>query len=134
MKLSIFTDGGSRGNPWESWIGVVIIDENEKILEKRYSYLWFCTNNFAEYSAVLFWLKRAIELEAKQIEMFMDSKLVASQLSWVWKVKNDDLKWIYFEIKDIINKNKIKIVFSWIPREKNKEADRLANKAMDVKQ
>jgi len=64
----------------------------------------------------------------------MDSKLVVSQLSGEWKVKNDDLREIYREIKEIISKNNLKVMFSWIPREKNKEADRLANKAMDLKQ
>lgn len=134
MKLHIFTDGGSRGNPWEAWIGVVILDKEEKIIEKRYCYLGVCTNNVAEYKAVLFWIRRSIELEARELRMFMDSKLVVSQLSGEWKVKNDDLREIYREIKEIISKNNLKVMFSWIPREKNKEADRLANKAMDLKQ
>jgi ribonuclease H / adenosylcobalamin/alpha-ribazole phosphatase len=64
----------------------------------------------------------------------MDSKLVASQLSGEWKVKNDDLREIYIEIKEIISKHNLKVMFLWIPREQNKEADRLANKAMDLKQ
>ncbi len=132
MKLKLYTDGWSRGNPGEAWIWVYITDENDKEVEKRYKYLWIKTNNEAEYTAALLWIKRCIELGATQIELFADSDLVIKQLSGQWKIKKEELKILHTEIKNLITNN-ITIVFHWIPRELNKEADRLSNVAMDKK-
>lgn len=133
MKLKIYTDWWSRGNPWDAWIGVLILDEQWNPLEKRYSYLGICTNNVAEYKAILYWLQRAIELGWMEIDFYMDSKLAVSQLKGEWKIKNDGLKEIHTQICSTVEKTNIKINYNWIPREENKEADRLANKAMDLK-
>jgi ribonuclease HI len=111
---------------------VYITDENDKEVEKRYKYLWIKTNNEAEYTAALLWIKRCIELGATQIELFADSDLVIKQLSGQWKIKKEELKILHTEIKNLIANN-ITIVFHWIPRELNKEADRLSNVAMDKK-
>lgn len=132
MKLKLYTDGWSRGNPGEAWIWVYITDENDKEVEKRYKYLWIKTNNEAEYTAALLWIKRCIELGATQIELFADSDLVIKQLSGQWKIKKEELKILHTEIKNLIANN-ITIIFHWIPRELNKEADRLSNVAMDKK-
>lgn len=132
MKLKLYTDGWSRGNPGEAWIWVYITDENDKEVEKRYKYLWIKTNNEAEYTAALLWIKRCIELGATQIELFADSDLVIKQLSGQWKIKKEELKILHTEIKNLIANN-ITIIFNWIPRELNKEADRLSNVAMDKK-
>lgn len=132
MKLKLYTDGWSRGNPGEAWIGVYITDENDKEIEKRYKYLWIKTNNEAEYTAAYLWIKRCIELGATQIELFADSDLVVKQLKWERKIKKDELKVLNTSIKNLIT-NDIKVVFTWIPREQNKEADRLSNVAMDKK-
>lgn len=134
MILHIYTDWGSRGNPWDAWVWVLILDKSHISLEKRYKYLWVTTNNVAEYTAILLWLKRWIELGWKEIYFYLDSKLAVSQLSWEWKIKNEGLKPLHEEILKEIQKNGIKAAFSWIPREKNKEADRLANRAMDLKE
>lgn len=133
MKLKIYTDWWSRWNPWDAWIGVLILDEQWNPLEKRYSYLGICTNNVAEYKAILYGLQRAIELGWNEIDFYMDSKLAVSQLKWEWKIKNEWLKEIHTQICTIVEKTNIKINYNWIPREENKEADRLANKAMDLK-
>lgn len=133
MKLKLYTDGWSRGNPWISWIWVYITDENWLDVEKRYKYLWHKTNNEAEYLWAYFWIERCIELWAKEIELYADSDLVIKQLSWVWKIKKEELKILNNDIKKIISENNINIKFCWIPREQNKEADRLSNVAMDLK-
>ena len=132
MKLVIYTDGWSRWNPWNAWIWVYIEDENWKEIEKRYKNLWIKTNNEAEYLWAYYGIKRWIELWAKSIELKMDSKLVIEQLSWKWKIKKDELKKINLEIIWLIWKT-IDIKYTWIPREENKEADRLSNVAMDEK-
>ncbi len=133
MKLKVYTDGWSRWNPWIAGIGVYITDVKGKEIEKRYKNLWIKTNNEAEYTWALFWIQRAVELWAKEIELYMDSKLVISQLSWQWKIKKEELKLINSEILEIITKSKVKVVYNRIRREQNKHADRLSNVAMDEK-
>ena len=132
MKLKLYTDWGSRWNPGEAGIWVYITDENWLEVEKRYKYLWIKTNNEAEYTAAYLGIKRCIELWATEIELFADSDLVIKQLKWEWKIKKEELKVLNTDIKNLITSN-TKVVFTWIPRELNKEADRLSNVAMDKK-
>lgn len=131
MKLKVYTDWGSRWNPWSAWIWVFITDELWNPIEKRYKSLGIKTNNEAEYLWAFYWIKRAIELWAKEISLFMDSNLVINQLSWNWKIKKAELWFINKDIQKIISDNNVKISYNWIEREKNKEADRLSNIAMD---
>ncbi len=131
MRLKVYTDGWSRGNPWVAWLGVYITDDQAKEVEKRYKHLWTKTNNEAEYLWAYYWIKRAIELGATQIELFMDSKLVIEQLQGNWKIKKPELKVINDDILELVKSSKIKIVYNWIAREQNKHADRLSNVAMD---
>ena len=133
MKLTVYTDGGARGNPGPAGIGVHIIDSDWQDVEKRYKYLGIATNNQAEYQWALHGIRRAIELGATEIELKMDSQLVVEQLSGHYKIKNPELKVIYSEIGEIIANWNGKIAFTHIPREHNKEADRLSNLAMDRK-
>ena len=132
MKLKLFTDWWSRWNPWISWIWVYITDSCWKEVEKRYKSLWIKTNNEAEYLWAYYWIKRCIELWASSIELYMDSKLVISQLSWEWKIKKDNLKEIKQDIEDLLKKSWVNLLCNWIRREENKEADRLSNVAMDL--
>jgi ribonuclease HI len=131
MKLKVYTDGGSRWNPWIAWLGVYITDFFDKKVEQRYKHLWEKTNNEAEYLWAYYWIKRAIELWASEIELYMDSNLVIKQLSWEWKIKKEQLRKINEDIISEIKKANVKIKYNWIPREDNKEADRLSNVAMD---
>lgn len=132
MELNVYTDWWSRWNPWISWLGVFITDINWIEVEKRYKNLWIKTNNEAEYLWAYYWIKRSIELWWKIINLFMDSKLVIEQLLWNWKIKKQELKVINDDIKKIINDNNIEVSYNWIARDKNKEADRLSNVAMDL--
>ncbi len=132
MKLKVYTDGWSRGNPGEAGIWVYITDE-QGWEEKRYKYLGIKTNNEAEYTAALLGVKRCIELGATEIELYADSDLVIKQLSGIRKIKKDELKILHSEIKKLISECNIQIRYTWIPREQNKEADRLSNVAMDKK-
>lgn len=132
MELNVYTDWWSRWNPWISWLWVFITDNKWNQVEKRYKSLWIKTNNEAEYLWAYYWIKRAIELWATIINLFMDSNLVIQQLEWKWKIKKQELKVINNDIKKIINDNNIEVNYNWIAREKNKEADRLSNVAMDL--
>ena len=131
MKLKVYTDWWSRGNPGNSWLGVYIVDEKGKEIEKRYKNLWIKTNNEAEYLWAYFWIKRAIELGALVIELYMDSKLVIHQLNWEWKIKKDELRVINTDILELIRESKVEMIYNWIRREDNIQADRLSNIAMD---
>ncbi len=135
MKITIYTDGGSRGNPGPSAIGVVIYKENQII--KTYSeFIGEATNNETEYQAAVFALKKAKLLFGKkkakemEIEFLMDSELAIKQLNHKYKIKEEKLQLLFIEIWNLILDFK-KVNFKHIPREKNKEADRLVNEALD---
>lgn len=129
-KYIIFTDGGARGNPGPSGIGAVIYDEKKNVIAEISEYLGEGTNNQAEYKALIAALKRATTLEGQEIECYLDSELVVKQLNREYKVKNKDLAPLFLEIHNL-SLNFKKISYTHIPRERNSEADRLANEAMD---
>lgn len=131
MKLLVYSDGGSRGNPGPAGCGVFIADAQGNPVERRYKYLGTTTNNVAEYTAAKLGIRRAIELGATEIELRADSKLAIEQLSGNYKVKNEGLKALNAEIREAVASWGGKIAFVHVPRERNKEADRLSNVAMD---
>ena len=129
-KLIIYTDGGSRGNPGKAAIGVVIG-------EKKYGEaIGTTTNNVAEYQAVVFALKKAKQLLGKEkakeaeLEVRMDSELVYSQLTGRYKVKEESLFPLFIDIWNLKQEFK-KVEFVHVLREKNREADKLVNQALD---
>ena len=130
--MQIYTDGGSRGNPGKAGAGAVIYKDGKKIKE-LYKPLGVQTNNFAEYEAVKIALQYLLEhgLQNEPIEVLADSKLVVEQLSGNWKVKNENVRRQFNEVVKLLAKFP-QVFFTHIPREKNKEADALANKAMDL--
>ena len=130
-KITIHCDGGARGNPGPAGIGFVV-KNNDEILYKYSLFIGRATNNVAEYTAVLKameWLKN-YEVGGEVI-FYLDSLLVVKQLGGYYKIKNLALKNLAIKIKNIQNKITAKIKFVHIPREKNAQADRLANMAMD---
>ncbi len=130
MKTMIYSDGGSRGNPGESAIGFVIWEKDDKILEYG-APIGTATNNMAEYQAVLQSIKKAKALGYTQIQLLLDSQLVERQLNGAYKVKSAELLPIYADIKMEI-KSLEKFSVEHVPREKNKDADRLVNEALDT--
>ncbi|MCX6721267.1 MAG: ribonuclease HI family protein [Candidatus Staskawiczbacteria bacterium] len=136
-KIIIYTDGGSRGNPGKAAIGVVFCNEREQIIKKYGEYLGDnLTNNEAEYSAVIFALKKFKLLfgkaiaETSDVEIRADSELVVKQLNGEYKIENEKIQKFFIEIWNLkIDFKSIK--FKHILREKNKEADRLVNEALD---
>jgi ribonuclease HI len=132
MNYVIYTDGGSRGNPGPSGAGGYIMDSNKVVIATISEFLGIQTNNYAEYKALELTLSKAIELCINKypVQVFMDSKLVVEQLNGHWKVKNENLMKLYLVIKELIALfPNIKI--DHILRKYNKEADKLANQAMD---
>lgn len=135
LKFIIYTDGGARGNPGPAAIGVVI---NGPIEVKKYSeYIGKATNNEAEYQAVIFALKKLKQLIGKEkakseadVEIHLDSELLANQLNGEYKIKEKDLQLLFLEVWNLKQDFK-SVSFKYIPREDNRGADRLVNQALD---
>jgi len=130
VHLDIYTDGASRGNPGHSAIGAVIYNKSENTTIELSDYIGIGTNNNAEYIAVLTALKKARKLNAESVHIYLDSELIARQLTGKYKVKSPSLQQYFREIVKIIPSFK-SFKVTHILRENNKEADRLANKALD---
>ena len=130
-KVFLYTDGGSRGNPGHAGIGVVILNDRKKKIKELYKYIGETTNNIAEYNAILLGLEEAVNLKANDVVIYMDSELVARQLNGEYKVKDRNIKFLFEKILGILKKfNSFEI--KHIERSKNKEADKLANKAINL--
>lgn len=128
--LSINIDGAARGNPGPAGAGVIIYDTDRQPVCKLKKYLGETTNNVAEYSALLLALDKANKLGAKSIEISSDSELMVRQLQGRYKVKNERLKLLYDEATRLISSfENFKI--RHVLRGFNKEADKLANEAID---
>jgi len=136
-KFIIYTDGGSRGNPGRAGIGVVICNENGEVLKKYGEFVGDgLTNNEAEYKAVIFALKKFKALfgsklaENTEIEIRSDSEFLVSQLNGTYKVLDEKIQKLFIELWNLRLDFK-KLKFKHIPREKNAEADRMVNEALD---
>ena len=129
-RIIAYTDGGSRGNPGPAALGVVIG-------QKEYGeYLGIRTNNYAEYMAVVFALKKIKQLigkeKAKQadVEVRADSELVVKQLNHQYKIENEDLQPLFFQVWNLmLDYGSVRFVHVF--REQNKDADRMVNNALD---
>ncbi len=132
QQVELYTDGGSRGNPGPAGAAFILKDKNRRCILSRGLFLGQTTNNVAEYTAVREGLTAAKKLGAQSVRLFSDSELLVRQLNGHYKVKSDNLRSLYEACMDLL------ISFaSWqvihIPRERNAEADDLANQAMDRK-
>ncbi|MFE2288929.1 bifunctional RNase H/acid phosphatase [Streptomyces sp. NPDC059443] len=131
-KFVVEADGGSRGNPGPAGYGSVVLDPaTGETLAERAEYIGVATNNVAEYKGLIAGLKAARELDPAAVVLVrMDSKLVVEQMSGRWKIKHPDMKPLAAEAAKILPR--AQVTYEWIPRERNKHADRLANEAMDA--
>jgi len=133
---TIYTDGGARGNPGPAGAGAVIFDKNMKAVVEASKFLGAQTNNIAEYEAVILGLAKLKELvpaedqEQTEVTLRLDSELVQRQIIGQYRVKDAELYKKYLEVKNLMNAFP-KIAFEHVRREQNKEADQLANIAMD---
>lgn len=135
-KIIAFTDGGARGNPGPAGIGVYIQYESGKMLKEVSQFLGNATNNFAEYNGVLVGLQTLKAMYGKKtkemhFEIRMDSELVKKQLNGEYQIKEPGLVPYFIEIHNMRVAHFPNLTLTHIPREKNKEADRLSNVAMD---
>ena len=136
-KIIIYTDGGSRGNPGPAAIGVVFCNEKGQMIKDYSKFLGKKTNNEAEYEAVIFALKKFKQLFGKKIakssevELKSDSELLVKQLKGEYKILDSKIQTLFLTTWNLKLDFK-KVKFKAISREKNKEADRLVNEALDA--
>ncbi len=130
-QVKVYTDGASRGNPGPSAIGMVFYDSSDNILEEYGEKLGEQTNNFAEYMAVMYSLEICLKNKVDSIDFYSDSQLMVRQMTGEYKVKAPQIKELFLQAQEL--KRKFQTVrFYHVRREFNKEADALANQALDT--
>lgn len=134
--ITIFTDGGSRGNPGPAAIGVYAVDASGEVLLEHGETIGNSTNNIAEYAAVatgLELLKQKVGkgIKDKSVELKLDSELVKKQLNGEYQIKDAGLVPYFVEIHNLRVAHFPNLTLTHVPREQNKEADRLVNEALD---
>ncbi|WP_435055823.1 bifunctional RNase H/acid phosphatase [Micromonospora aurantiaca (nom. illeg.)] len=128
----IEADGGSRGNPGPAGYGAVVRDpETGEVLAERSEAIGTATNNVAEYRGLIAGLEAAAELGAAEVEARMDSKLVVEQMCGRWQIKHPGLRPLAAQAAGLVSRFAA-VRFTWVPRERNRHADALANAAMDA--
>ncbi|KJS60386.1 bifunctional RNase H/acid phosphatase [Streptomyces rubellomurinus] len=131
-RFIVEADGGSRGNPGPAGYGAVVRDgDTGQIVAEAAEFIGHATNNVAEYRGLIAGLAaaRALDPDAS-VDVRMDSKLVVEQMSGRWKIKHPDMQPLAAEARTLHPRGRV--TYTWIPRERNKDADRLANEAMDA--
>ncbi|MGB2958774.1 MAG: ribonuclease HI family protein [Bacteroidota bacterium] len=133
MILYAFTDGASRGNPGESGFGIVVKDDRGDTVLTLNGYIGRTTNNIAEYTALLKLLERMRSVECSRMIVHSDSELMVKQLNGFYRVRNKGLKRYHARFQELKKILPFDIHIRHIGREENKDADRLANEAIDTR-
>ena len=130
MKARLHTDGGARGNPGPAGIGVVLADDKGMVIADIARGIGRATNNIAEYEALIAGLELALDLGVSEIEVFVDSELVARQVRGEWKIKKEHLRGPAGKARSLMGRFRSASI-SEVRRERNADADKLANQGMD---
>lgn len=132
MRLKVYSDGASRGNPGISAIAFMIVTEDGKLLKRYSKYVGIRTNNQAEYEALICALESASTLTDQDVTCYMDSELVVKQLNGEYQVRNPELKTLWFKVQELKQKFQ-RVTFTNVPRIDIyiEKVDRLANQALD---
>jgi ribonuclease H / adenosylcobalamin/alpha-ribazole phosphatase len=130
-EVVVWTDGGARGNPGSAGYGVVVTDRDGTVLAELSEGIGWATNNVAEYQGVLAGLQQARLLGARKVLVRADSLLVVNQQLGRWKVRNEGLRPLAEEVRRLARSFE-RVTWQHVPRERNRRADALANRAMDA--
>jgi len=130
-EVVVWSDGGARGNPGPAGYGVVVTTPGGEILSELAEGIGWATNNVAEYRGVIAGLEQARALGARRVRVRADSLLVVNQQRGLWKVKNPALRALWTEVGRLAARFE-RVAWEHIPRECNRNADALANRAMDA--
>lgn len=134
MKIFVYCDGGSRGNPGKAASAFVIASEDQQLLYKEGTYIGIATNNVAEYKALLFAFQYLVKNEIPgitEIACVFDSELLVRQATGVYKIKNETLKELMGEIKSLEKQLVVRPTYTHVRRHKNADADALVNETLD---
>ena len=129
-RLVIHTDGAARGNPGPAGAGAVLRRASGELVEEASRYLGHATNNVAEYGALILALERAREHGARDVEIRADSELLVRQMSGEYKIRNEALRELVTRAREI-SRSFARVAYVHVRREQNRDADRLANRAID---
>jgi len=129
-KCSLYTDGASRGNPGLAGAGMVLLDASGREIAAKSAYLGRCTNNVAEYKALLLGLELAREMGCTHLNIYLDSELIVRQLNKIYQVKNAALKPLYEKACHLL-RSFAEVSVSHVVRARNRRADELANQGID---
>jgi ribonuclease HI len=131
MRARLHADGGARGNPGPAGIGALLVDEHGEVLGEIAEGIGEATNNVAEYRALIAGLELALDKGVTELEIYLDSELVVSQLSGKWKIKKDTLRPLAVKARALMGRFD-SFQLAHVRREHNADADRLANQGMDA--
>ncbi|MCL5970378.1 MAG: ribonuclease HI family protein [Patescibacteria group bacterium] len=132
--INVYSDGGARGNPGPAAIGIYVADDNGKKIYSHGEKIGVSTNNQAEYKALikgLLWVLENKDKTEGKVNFFLDSELVYFQIIGKYKIKNSDLRNLLFKIRELETQVGGEIKYFHIPREKNRQADKMVNMALD---
>ena len=133
MVIHAYTDGASRGNPGESGIGIILRDGKGSVLFAEGWYIGHATNNIAEYRALLACLKKAASLGCTKLIVHSDSELIVRQVQGKYRVKDKTLREHFREVHELLRKVPFEFTIEHVEREQNRDADKLANGAIDIR-
>lgn len=129
-RVRLYSDGAARGNPGLAGAGAVLVEPSGQVVDRLGKFLGTQTNNYAEYMGLLLGLRRARELSVREVEVFADSELMLRQLGGRYQVKSTSLRPLYEEALTLLNDfERVKLVH--VPREMNRAADEMSNRAID---
>lgn len=129
--LNIYVDGASRGNPGKAGIGIIAYDDRNKVIRRFKQYLGRTTNNVAEYMALIYALQEGLISRNSSLTVYTDSELVIKQLEGKYRVKDELLKMLLKQVEHL-KEGFEEVKIKHIDGKENKEADRLANQAIDM--
>ena len=132
-RVNIYTDGGARNNPGPAAIGVIFKNKKGQTIKQYSEYLGQMTNNQAEYQAIIFALRKAKGLKFKKVDCFLDSQFIVEQLNHRYKIKEEGIIPLFIKVWNLMLSFN-QVTFKHIPREKNKEADKLVNQVLKAKE
>jgi ribonuclease HI len=132
QRVRVYSDGAARGNPGPAGAGAVLVEPSGQVVDRLGKFLGVQTNNFAEYTGLILGLRRARDLNVREVEVFADSELMIRQLGGRYQVKSPSLRPLYEEALQLLNGfSRVKLVH--VPREMNSAADEMSNRAIDEK-